>query len=71
MPQGEHHVACDIDQIPMSNAKWSERPGVNGMEEVKELLILIYQRRVDGGHSSDEFHFSVMPAQQGEGTSRK
>ena len=22
------------------------------------------------GHSGDEFHFSVMPAQQGEGTSR-
>jgi len=48
MPQVEHHVACDIDQIPVSNAKWSERPGVNGMEQVKELLTLIKRRRVDG-----------------------
>ena len=40
-------MACDIDQILMSNAKWSERPGVNGMEQVKELLTLIDQRRVD------------------------
>ena len=48
MPQGEHYVACGIDQIPVSNAKWSERPGVNGMKQVKELLALIDQRRVDG-----------------------
>ena len=25
MPQGEHYVACDIEQIPVSNAMWSER----------------------------------------------
>ena len=41
-------MACDIDQIPMSNAKWSERPGANGMEQVTELLALIDRRRVDG-----------------------
>ena len=40
-------MACDIDQIPMSNAKWSERPGANGMEQVMELLELIDRRRVD------------------------
>ena len=32
----------------MSNAKWSERLGINGIEQVKELLTLIDQRRVDG-----------------------
>ena len=32
----------------MSNAKWLERPGANGMEQVKELLALIDRRRVDG-----------------------
>ena len=47
-PQGEHHVACDIDQIPVSNTKWSERLGVNVMEQVRELLTLIDQRWVDG-----------------------
>ena len=41
-------MACDIDQIPVSNAKWSERPGANGMEQVTELLALIDRRRVDG-----------------------
>ena len=48
MPQGEHYVACDIDQIPVSNAKWLERPGANVMEQVTELLALINQRRVEG-----------------------
>ena len=57
MPQGEHHVACDIDQIPVSNAKWSERPGVNGMEQVKELLTLIDWRRVDGVIVATNFTF--------------
>ena len=47
-PQGEHHVACDIDQIPMSNAKWLKRPSVNGIEQVKDLLTLIDRGRVDG-----------------------
>ena len=41
-------MACNIDHTPMSNAKWSERPGVNEMEQVTELLALINQRRVDG-----------------------
>ena len=41
-------MACDIDQIPVSNARWSERPSANGMEQVRELLALIDQRRVDG-----------------------
>ena len=57
MPQGEHHVACDIDQIPVSNAKWSKRPGVNGMEQVRELLTLIDQRRVDGVIVATNFTF--------------
>ena len=48
MPQGQHYVACDVDQIPMSNAKWSERPSVIRMEQVMELLALIDWRRVDG-----------------------
>ena len=48
MPQEEHYVACDIDQIPVSNAKWSKRLGTNGMEQVMELLALINRRRVDG-----------------------
>jgi len=41
-------VACDIDQIPVSDAKWLERPGANGMDQVMELLALIDRRRVDG-----------------------
>ena len=41
-------MACDIDQIPMSNARWSERPSASGMGQVRELLALIDQRRVDG-----------------------
>ena len=57
MPQGEHYVACDIDQIPMSNAKWSKRPGANGMEQVMELLALIDQRRVDGVIVATNFTF--------------
>ena len=43
----ELYVACDVDQIPMSNAKWLERPSTNGMEQVMELLALIDQRRLD------------------------
>ena len=41
-------MACGIDQIPISNAKWLERPSANGMEQVTELLALIDRRRVDG-----------------------
>ena len=42
------YVACDVDQIPVSNSKWSERPSSNRMEQVRELLRLIDRRRVDG-----------------------
>ena len=41
-------MACDIDQIPVSNDRWSERPSASGMEQVRELLALIDRRRVDG-----------------------
>ena len=41
-------MACDIDQIPVSNTRWSERPSASGMEHVRELLALIDRRRVDG-----------------------
>jgi hypothetical protein len=41
MSQVELYVACNIDQIPVSNTKWSERPSANGMEQVTELLALI------------------------------
>ena len=57
MPQGEHYVACDIDQIPVSNSKWSERPDANGMEQVTELLALIDRRRVDGVVVATNFTF--------------
>ena len=57
MPQGEHYVACNIDHIPESNAKWSERLGVNGMEQVTELLALIDRRRVDGVIVATNFTF--------------
>ena len=57
MPQGEHYVAYDIDQIPVSNAKWPERPSANGMEQVTELLALIDRRRVDGVVVATNFTF--------------
>ena len=41
-------MACDIDHIPMSSARWSERSSASGMEQVRELLALIDRRRVDG-----------------------
>ena len=41
-------MACNIDQIPVSNARWSERPSASGMEQLRELLALIDRRRVDG-----------------------
>ena len=62
MPQGEHYVACDIDQIPVSNARWSERPSSSGMEQVRELRALIDQRRVDGVIVVTNFIFLAMPA---------
>ena len=57
MRQGEHYVACDIDQIPMSNARCSKRPSASGMEQVRELLALIDQRRVDGVIVATNFTF--------------
>ena len=57
MQQGEHYVACDIDYVPVSNAKWLERPGVNGMEQVMELLALIDRRRVNGVIVAANFTF--------------
>ena len=50
-------MACDIDQIPVSNSKWSERPDANGMEQVTELLALIDRRRVDGVVVATNFTF--------------
>ena len=50
-------MACGIDQITMSNAKWSKRPGANGMEQVMELLALIDKRRVDGVVVATNFTF--------------
>ena len=31
----------------VANTRWSERPGLNGMEQVRELLWLIDHRRFD------------------------
>ena len=52
-------MACDIDQIPVSNARWSERPSASGMELVRELLALIDRRRVDGVIVAMNFTFFV------------
>ena len=41
-------MACNIDQIPVSNARWLKGPSASGMEQVRELLALIDRRRVDG-----------------------
>ena len=57
MPQVEPYVACDVDQIPVSNARWSERPSANGMEQVMELLALIDHRRLDGVIMATNFTF--------------
>ena len=50
-------MVCDIDQIPVSNARWSERPNASGMEQVRELLVLIDRRRVDGVIVATNFTF--------------
>ena len=57
MPQVEPYVACNVDQIPVSNAKWLERPSANRMEQVMELLALIDQRRLDGVIVATNFTF--------------
>jgi hypothetical protein len=41
-------VACDVDQILVSNSKWLKRLSSNGMEQVRELLRLINRKRLDG-----------------------
>jgi hypothetical protein len=57
MPQVEPYVACDIDQIPVSDSKWWERPNADEMEQVMELLVLIDQRRLDGVIVAANFTF--------------
>ena len=65
MPQVELYVACDVDQIPVSNARWSERPSANGMEQVMELLALIDRRRLDGVILATNFTFRwVQPSKE-------
>jgi hypothetical protein len=39
--QVEPYVACDVDQILVSDPRWSERTNSNGIEQVRELLVLI------------------------------
>ena len=34
--------------MPVADTRWSERPGLNRMEQVRELLRLIDRRRFDG-----------------------
>ena len=53
----EPYVACDIDQVPMSNSRWSERYSSNGMEQVRGLLTLIDRRRLDGVIMATNFTF--------------
>ena len=37
----EPYVVCDVEQIPISNSKWLERPISNGMEQVRKLLRMV------------------------------
>ena len=46
--QVEPYVQCDVDQVLVSNTRWSERPNSNGMEQVREILTLINRKRSDG-----------------------
>ena len=55
--QLEPYAACDVDQIPVSNSKCSERPSFNGMEQVRELLRLINHKRPDGVIVATNFTF--------------
>ena len=50
-------MMCDIDQILVSNARWLERHNPSGMEQARELLVLIDQRRVDGVIVATNFTF--------------
>ena len=53
----EPYVQCDVDQVPVANTRWSERPDLNGMEQVRELLRLIDRRRFDGVIVATNFTF--------------
>ena len=53
----EPYVQCDIDQVPVANTKWSERLGLDGMEQVRELLRLINHKRFDGVDVAMNFTF--------------
>jgi hypothetical protein len=53
----EPYIACDVDQILVSNSKWSEKPNYNRMEQVRELLRLTDCRRVDGVIVATNFTF--------------
>ena len=43
--------------MPVANTKWSERPGLDGMEQVRELLWLIDHKRFDGVIVATNFMF--------------
>jgi hypothetical protein len=65
MPQSKRFVACDIDQIPLSNTRWSERTAANEMDQVRELLALIDRRRLDGVIVASNFVFwRVQPSKE-------
>jgi recombinational DNA repair protein RecR len=40
-------VWCDVDQVLVSNPRWSEGTNSNGMEQVRELLTLINHKKLD------------------------
>ena len=44
--QEKPYLSCDVDQVPVSNKKWSVRPNLNGMEQVKEILTFMDSKRV-------------------------
>ena len=61
----EPFVACNIDQILVSNAKWMEKPSGNKMEQVRDLLALIDHRRLDGVLVASSFIFwCVQPSKE-------
>ena len=57
MRQVEPYVACDIDQVSVTNSPWSKRPSSNGMQQVRELLALIDRRRLHGVIVATNFTF--------------
>ena len=46
--QVEPFLRCDVDQVSASNRRWSERPNLNGMEQVRELLTFLNRKKLDG-----------------------